>query len=68
MTGNAFYGEAVHSLLFFLQQYVLHVVLEKLMKLIRGDGFVPEEETSLLSVHDEQVLQYVVGYIPYALL
>lgn len=52
----------------FLQQYVFHVVLEKLVKLIRGDGFVPEEETSLLSVHDEQVLRYVAGYIPYALL
>ncbi|XP_011676974.1 uncharacterized protein LOC105444429 [Strongylocentrotus purpuratus] len=51
----------------FLQQYVLRVVLEKLMKIIRGDGFEPEEETSPLSVHDEQVLRYVAGYIPYAL-
>ena len=51
----------------FFKQYLLRVVLEKLMRECRGEEPESEEEQTVLTVHEEQALRYVVGYIPYAL-
>ena len=53
----------------FLQQYMLRVMLEKIMKDCVKDEFTESgsQEDPDISVHDEQVLRYLAGYIPFAL-
>ena len=49
----------------FLQQYVLRMMLEKVMKdCVRDEYTAGSQEEPEISVHDDQVLRYLAGYIP----
>ena len=52
----------------FLQQYVLRMMLEKVMKdCVRDEYTAGSQEEPEISVHDDQVLRYLAGYIQFAL-
>ena len=50
----------------YFHQYILHAVLGKLIKICQDEE--SSVENALLSVHNEQVLRYIAGYVQYALL